>query len=573
MGEWDEMFVVQCLPAPEHRLICLTTAVEADQWRWVVVRPVEDLVKMMGANATRRRESEGVERGSVNWMCEVPDGAAKCSTAAEEVRHLTRGSAVLVPDAAALGEEGMAIPGAEVGDFPTFRNAVLPRAAVGDAEAPAGIAAGPPRLPVAQAAARAGGGAAGGLGVPEAVGFPQQADDQGDRAAAGHGARHGDAGARRGEEEEEEEEEGEARQEGQEAAQQQQRRTSKAAEQQEGKEGQEEARPMGVFTEQKEKQWQQQRQQLEVLIEQHLRDIEQLQPEPFEVPVRIEDFTAAEVVLETPQQVEGGASRVHSGAGDEKVQSSRRAAGLRSAPSWRAVGLLPGGGPPEDQQRHGEEDERPAAGKRVRVGTTSSRIVGATGSTRSSNLGPGHGPDQHRDVGDGQSGGEEGGRFVGEGGAGGAGGRPEHRSDGFGAASADSVRRWRRWWREEGKERCGVRGLAACFEVLGEGLGHSGGPLGRLLRAGSSAPPRSLKLGESPGKVFPIPLLRVGGVGQLPEGRAEQVLANIIPCILNWLYAGSWQGAYSGACPTAAQRRAQSNKLDSAREFARCGVP
>ena len=135
------------------------------------------------------------------------------------------------------------------------------------------------------------------------------------------------------------------------------------------------------------------------------------------------------------------------------------------------------------------------------------------------------------------------------------------------------MRRWGHWWREGGKERCGAGELAACFEVLGEGLGHSGGPLGRLLRAGSSARPRSLQLGESPGKVFHIPLLRVGGAGHLPEGRAEQILANIILCILNWLYAGSKQGAHSDTCPTAAQRRVQSNMLGSAREFVRCGVP
>ena len=116
-GEWDEMFLVQCLPAPEHWLICLTTPVEGDQWRWVVVRPVEDLVKVMGANTTRRREPEGVERGSINWMCEVPDGAAKWAPSGEEIRHLTRGSAVLMPDAAAFDGEGMAVPGAEVGDF------------------------------------------------------------------------------------------------------------------------------------------------------------------------------------------------------------------------------------------------------------------------------------------------------------------------------------------------------------------------------------------------------------------------------------------------------------------------
>ena len=97
--------------------------------------------------------------------------------------------------------------------------------------------------------------------------------------------------------------------------------------------------------------------------------------------------------------------------------------------------------------------------------------------------------------------------------------------------------------------------------------------LGRLRRAGSSAHLRSLKLGEPPEKVFPIPLLRVGGDGQRPEGRAERVLANIVLCILNWLYAGSEQGARSDTCPTAAQRRVQSNMLDSARGCVRSGVP
>ena len=138
------------------------------------------------------------------------------------------------------------------------------------------------------------------------------------------------------------------------------------------------------------------------------------------------------------------------------------------------------------------------------------------------------------------------------------------------------MREWRRRRRCSGRHECCPGPLAPTLGALASGLVGAGGPLGRLLRAGSAARPRKLKIGESPDKVFPVPLLRGGESSTSSSATSElpdRVLANVILVILNWMYAGCEELAHAGSVPTAAQRRVQDNVRTAAREFVRCGVP
>jgi len=121
--EWDEFYVGAVHTGEETRLVCLTTTADGDEFQWVAVKAVEDLVKPLESTTSRRREPEGVEGGQLNWICCPPEGYPRWSPTGAEAVTLRAAAIQLLPQAAALPAHLVAAPGAPLGEFARFARA------------------------------------------------------------------------------------------------------------------------------------------------------------------------------------------------------------------------------------------------------------------------------------------------------------------------------------------------------------------------------------------------------------------------------------------------------------------
>ena len=162
-GEWEEFFVTAVQPGEGARLVCLTTTVDGDDFQWVAVKPVVELVKTLASITTRRREPDGVERGQLTWICCLPEGFQRWSPSGADATSLRAAGIRQLPEVAALALAQVAEPGPPVGEFGSFAQATelgvqlsFPEVA-GRSPAPA---------PLMVAAGAAGPAGAGAIGFP-----------------------------------------------------------------------------------------------------------------------------------------------------------------------------------------------------------------------------------------------------------------------------------------------------------------------------------------------------------------------------------------------------------------------
>ena len=355
-GEWDEFYVTAVQPGEEARLVCLTTTADGDDFQWVAVKPVAELVKTLESITTRRREPDGVERGQLNWMCCPPEGFQRWPVRSGRNFASGRGH-----QAAAGGGGFGPCPGGRA----RRAGGRVRQLCAGDG------AGGPASIP---GSARAEGGTG-----------PAAGDSKGRRARGCRAHRlsgrwrrrreqHGGDNARDRQHPEcrelvpgrrtastAQEEEGQGQEEGQEGQPKELKKIQSAAttapQQQEARREEEEEEEEQGSAWTASEGLELPKQKPVYLIKQLFAEQQEpirkftfekpgLQPEPGCVPPEVEGEREAP----RPRGAAGDGAR----AGDAEVASTGRSSLLRSKAPRCAVGLLLGDGPPEAEPRHGE---------------------------------------------------------------------------------------------------------------------------------------------------------------------------------------------------------------------------